>query len=74
MNQLAVTWVEQMAMKYTNVFLNKLLPKLPTMAFLIRKSAIWQPCFSWKNMAGSTEAFSSFSALVNATGSQPSKV
>jgi hypothetical protein len=35
--------MDQMAIKYTNIFHCKTLQKLPKLVFLVRKYAIWQP-------------------------------
>jgi hypothetical protein len=36
--------IDEMAMKYTNIYHCKFLQNLPKLGFLVRKYAIWQPC------------------------------
>jgi hypothetical protein len=36
--------IDQMAIKYTNIFRCKSLKNLPKRLILVRKNAIWQPC------------------------------
>jgi hypothetical protein len=35
--------VDQMAIKYTNIFHCKTLQNIPKLGFLVRKETIWQP-------------------------------
>jgi hypothetical protein len=36
--------MDQVSIKYTNIFLSKALQNLPKFGFLVWKQTIWQPC------------------------------
>jgi hypothetical protein len=37
--------MDQVSIKYTNIFQSKILQNLPKFGFLVSKQTIWQPCF-----------------------------
>jgi hypothetical protein len=39
--------IDQMVIKYINIFHSKTLQTLPKLGFLVWKQTIWQPCFRW---------------------------